>query len=259
MAAGLEFPAMGFDRANIGARIDTQRRRAILLVDAEAGTLAAQDGLISALAVSSAVSGALHDRLFTLVAAIAAALVGAVSTTSREYRSRRIQRAIALAEIARERERIAVRGSDVQSEMAYVLGEDGLPEDEASIVAAMLARHREVLLKAKVEKQFGIAIEEAEGSPLRRATILGVAFGMGAVVPILPFLALPLDWAVTASIVATAGVLFAIELVKTRWTHRKSLASALAVLVSGALAGVISYVLGSSLSSILGAPSAGAR
>lgn len=244
---------MGFDRASIGARIETQRRSASLVLDVGAATLVAQDGLVSTLAVTSAVSGAFHDRLLTLVAGIAAALVGSLSTAVREYRSRRSQRALALVEIARERERVAESRSDVQAELAYILVEDGLPDDEASVVAAMLARHRDVLLKVKVEKQFGIAIEGAAGSALGRAAIMGVAFGLGTMVPILPYLGLEMDAAVRASIVATSGVLFAIGLLKTRWTHGNPLRSGLEILVLGALAGLFGYVFGTGLASLLGA------
>src|SRR5207247_2388870 len=80
------------------------------------------------------------------------------------------------------------------------------------------ARHPEVLLNSKVEKAFGIAVEEAHGSPLQGAVVMGFAFGLGALAPILPYLLLPLGVAVYVSVLATARLLFATGVCNPRWT-----------------------------------------
>jgi VIT1/CCC1 family predicted Fe2+/Mn2+ transporter len=174
-----------------------------------------------------------------------------------EFLSSKSQREIALAQIAAERERVADQRSDVQAELAYMLQEDGLPEAEADAVAELTARHPEVLLNSKVEKQFGVAVEEAHGSPLQGAIVMGVAFGLGALAPILPYLVLPVGIAVYVSIMATAAVLFAIGVAKTRWTHGNPIGSGLEILIIGALAGIVGYFLGSILPTLLGVPAVG--
>jgi VIT1/CCC1 family predicted Fe2+/Mn2+ transporter len=145
----------------------------------------------------------------------------------------------------------------VQTELAYLLQEDGLPEEEATLVAGVLGRHPEVLLNSKVEKEYGIAVEEAHGSPLQGAGVMGIAFGLGALAPILPYLLLPVSVALYVSVLATAGVLFAIGVVKTRWTRAHPLGSGLEILIIGALAGVVGYFFGSILPTLLGAPAVG--
>jgi len=245
---------MNVSRAALGARLDQERRRASQLGDIREAIFGAQDGLVSTLAVVSAVSGATDDRFTVLIAGIATGLAGIFSMAAGEYLSSKSQREIALAQIAAERERVADLRSDVQAELAYMLEEDGLPEDEATAVAEVTARHPEVLLNSKVEKQFGVAVEEAHGSPIQGAIVMGVAFGLGALAPIVPYLILPVGIAVYASIIATAGVLFAIGVVKTRWTHGNPIGSGLEILVIGALAGIVGYFLGSVLPTLLGAP-----
>jgi len=245
------------DRAVLGARLDDERLRASRLGDIREAIFGAQDGLVSTLAIVSAASGATDDRFFVLIAGIAAGLAGIFSMAAGEYLSSKSQREIALAQIAAERERVADQRSDVQAELAYMLEEDGLPEDEATAVAEVTARHPEVLLNSKVEKQFGVAVEEAHGSPIQGAVVMGVAFGLGALAPILPYLLLPVGVAVYASIFATAAVLFAIGVVKTRWTRGNPMGSGLEILIIGALAGIIGYFLGSVLPTLLGAPVVG--
>jgi len=245
------------DRAALGARLDQERRRASQLGDIREAIFGAQDGLVSTLAVVSAVSGATDDRFTVLIAGIATGLAGIFSMAAGEYLSSKSQREIALAQIAAERERVADQRSDVQAELAYMLREDGLPEAEAVAVAELTARHPEVLLNSKVEKQFGVAVEEAHGSPLQGAMVMGVAFGLGALAPILPYLVLPVGIAVYASIIATAAVLFAIGVVKTRWTNGNPIGSGLEILIIGALAGILGYVFGSVLPTLLGVPAVG--
>jgi len=244
-------------RAVLGARRDDERRRASRLGDIREAIFGAQDGLVSTLAIVSAASGATDDRFFVLIAGIAAGLAGIFSMAAGEYLSSKSQREIALAQIAAERERVADQRSDVQAELAYMLEEDGLPEDEATAVAEVTARHPEVLLNSKVEKQFGVAVEEAHGSPIQGAVVMGVAFGLGALAPILPYLLLPVGVAVYVSIFATAAVLFAIGVVKTRWTRGNPIGSGLEILIIGALAGIVGYFLGSILPTLLGVPAAG--
>jgi VIT1/CCC1 family predicted Fe2+/Mn2+ transporter len=83
---------------------------------------------------------------------------------------------------------------------------------------------------------------------------MGVAFGLGALAPILPYLFLPLNVAVYVSVIATAAVLFGIGIVKTRWTHGHPIGSGIEILLVGALAGVAGYFFGTVLPTLLGAP-----
>src|SRR2546426_11099218 len=231
VAAPSGLRAETFDRDGIGVRLDQERRRASLLGDMREAIFGAQDGLVSTLAVVSTVSGATDNRLTVLIAGIATALAGIFSMAAGEYLSSKSQREIALAGIAEEREKVAARRGEVQAELAYMLGEDGLPEADAAGVAATIARHPEVLLNSKVEKAFGIAVEEAHGSPLQGAVVMGFAFGLGALAPILPYLLLPLGVAVYVSVLATAGGLFGVGVVKNPGPHARPPASGLEVLL----------------------------
>ena len=135
----------------------------------------------------------------------------------------------------------------VQAELAHVLVEEGLPTDEAIHVADVIGRHRDVLLNLKVLKQFGVAVEETGGSALQGAIVMGTAFALGALAPILPYVLLPVGIATYVSSIATGAVLFAIGVVKTRWTHGSRLWSGLEILLIGALAGVVGYLVGTVL------------
>lgn len=244
-----------FDRGWVATHLAEERRRAGLLGEIRETIFGAQDGLVSTLAVVSTVAGASPDRFPILVAGIASALAGIFSMAAGEYTSSKSQREIFEAQIAGEREEVAERPGEAEAEIAYMLEEDGLPRTDAADVAAVMARHPEVLLKTMVEKELGLAVEEAHGSPFQGALIMGAAFGLGSAVPLLPYALFPVRGGATIlSVILTVVVLFAIGMVKSRWTRRHWFQSGIEIVLLGAFAGIAGYFFGSVLPGLLGTP-----
>jgi vacuolar iron transporter family protein len=243
-----------FDRAWVRDHLAEERRLASLLGEVREAIFGAQDGLISTLAVVSAVSGATPNRFPILIAGIASALAGIFSMAAGEYMSSKSQREIFVAQIAGEREEVSERPGEAEAEMAYMFEEDGLPRGVASSVAGTIAAHPDVLLKTMVEKELGLTGEHAEGSPFQGALVMGTSFGLGSIVPVVVYLLLPVEVAIWAAVVASAGVLFGIGVVKSRWTRQFWLRSGLEILVLGAFAGVAGFFFGNLLPTLLGVP-----
>ena len=248
--------AQTFDRDWLREHLEHERRQSSLLGEIREVIFGAQDGLISTLAVVSTVGGATFDRFPILIAGIASGLAGVFSMAAGEYMSSKSQREIFDAQIVDEREEVLERPGEAEAEIAYMFEEDGLPRETSKQVAAALAQHPQVLLKTMVEKELGLVVEDRSGSPLQGALVMGAAFGAGAAVPILPYVVLPVQAGVYASVVATGLVLFGLGVIKSRWTRRNPLVSGLEILALGAFAGVAGYFFGSVLPTLLGAPPA---
>jgi VIT1/CCC1 family predicted Fe2+/Mn2+ transporter len=246
--------ATEFDADFLEAHLTDERRKAALLGEIREAIFGAQDGLISTVAIVNFVAGASTDPYYVLVAGLAAALGGIFSMAAGEYISSKSQREIFDAQIVDERNEVHRRPGEAEAELAYMFQEDGLPPDEAREVARIMAEHPDALLKTMVEKELSLSVEELGGSPLQGALVMGTAFGLGSIVPILPHLFLTDDAAVIASVALTLAVLFGIGAVKSRWTHRSWWASGLEILLIGAVAGVAGYFFGSVLPVLLGAP-----
>jgi len=105
-----------------------------------------------------------------------------------------------------------------------------------------------------VEKELGLTGEHAEGSPFQGAVVMGASFGLGSIVPVLAYLLFPVEVAIWAAVIASAGVLFGIGVVKSRWTRQFWLRSGLEILVLGAFAGVAGFFFGNLLPTLLGVP-----
>ncbi|CAN5140128.1 VIT1/CCC1 transporter family protein [soil metagenome] len=239
------------DREWLREHIRQERREADLLGEIREALFGMQDGIVSTLAVVSAVGAATGDRFSVLVAGIASALAGIFSMAAGEYLSSKSQREIYVAQIAGEREEVVDRPEEAEAEVAYMLEQEGLPEAAAKRVASELARHPPVLLKTMVEKELGIVVDEGR-SPLHGAVVMGLAFGAAAIVPVLPYLLAPISIAPWISGVLCAAVMFGMGVVKARWTRRKPIASGLEVLALAAFAGLAGYLFGSLPPSLLG-------
>jgi VIT1/CCC1 family predicted Fe2+/Mn2+ transporter len=247
-----------FERDWLERHLNEERRRASLLGEIREAIFGMQDGLVSTVAVASTVAGASGQRFPVLVAGIASALAGVFSMAAGEYMSSKSQKEIFEAQITGEREEVKERPGEAQAEVAFMLEQEGLPPDTASDVAATFARHPEVLLNTMVARELGLTGDHAEGTPAQGAVVMGVSFGMGAVVPILPYLVLPVQSGIVASLLLTAGFLFGIGVVKSRWTRQGWLRSGLEILALGAFGGIAGYLFGSLLPNLLGAPTAAA-
>jgi VIT1/CCC1 family predicted Fe2+/Mn2+ transporter len=256
-AARAALQAHEFDREWLARHLEEERSKASLLGEIREAIFGAQDGLVSTLAVVSTVAGASADRFPILVAGIASGLAGVFSMAAGEYMSSKSQREIFAAQIVGEREEVVERPGEAEAEMAFMFEEDGLPREDAVAVAGVIARHPDVLLKTMVEKELGLTGEHAEGSPLQGAGVMGVAFGLGAAVPIIPYLVLDVGVATYASVAATGAVLFGIGVVKSRWTQRSWLRSGAEILLLAAFAGIAGFLFGNLLPGLLGVAASG--
>jgi VIT1/CCC1 family predicted Fe2+/Mn2+ transporter len=245
-------PASSYDRAWLAQHLAEERRESSLLGEVREVVFGAQDGLVSTLAIVATVAGASRESFPVVVAGIAGALAGIFSMAAGEYIGSKSQREIYDAQIHDERHEVEERPGEAEAEVAYMLTEEGLDQDEADRIAAMMARHPEVLLRTMVSRELGIHVEDRGGSVLRGALFMGAAFGLGALVPVVPFLVVPFDAALPVAAIATGLVLFAIGVVKSRWSHRSAVSSGLEVLVLAAVAGTAGYLFGTVLPQLLG-------
>src|SRR6266849_4968046 len=98
-----------------------------------------------------------------------------------------------------------------------MLQQEGLDPAAALRVAREIASNKQVLLKTMVEKELGLAVDE-DANALRGAVVMGASFGLAALVPILPYLFLPVTAALWISVILSGAMLFAMGAFKSRWT-----------------------------------------
>jgi vacuolar iron transporter family protein len=205
------------------------------------------DGLVSNLALVMGVAGAAGEKgSFVLLAGIAGLLAGSFSMAAGEYISMQSQRELFERQIALERAELEAMPEEEQAEMAALYRAKGFPADEAASIAARLFEDPERALDTLVREELGLDPDEL-GSPFGAAFGSFVAFAIGAVVPVVPYVLAAGSVAFIGSFVLSLAALFGVGAAVSLLTGRGVLFSGARQVVIGAAAALVTYVVGSGL------------
>ena len=206
------------------------------------------DGLVSNLALVMGVAGAAGtagaDGSFIVLAGIAGLLAGAFSMAAGEYISMQSQRELFERQIALERAELEAMPEEEEAEMAALYRAKGFPPDEAAAIAARLFEDPERALDTLIREELGLDPKEL-GSPVGAAVGSFLAFGVGAVVPVVPYLLMSGATAFTVSIVVSLVALFAVGAGVSLLTGRGFVFSGVRQVLIGAAAATVTFVVGS--------------
>jgi VIT1/CCC1 family predicted Fe2+/Mn2+ transporter len=208
-----------------------------------AAVFGANDGLVSNLSLVMGVAGAVGDNHIIVLAGIAGLLAGAFSMAAGEYISMQSQREVFERQIAVEREEMRVMPDVEQAELAQIYRNKGLPSADAERVAAHLMEDPKIALDTKVREELGLDPDEL-GSPWGAAGSSFVAFAIGAVVPLLPFLLTTGTPAFVAALGLSFAALFLVGAGVSVFTGRNLLFSGARQVAIGAAAAAVTYAVG---------------
>ncbi len=164
-----------------------------------AGVLGANDGIVSTAAVVVGVAGATSEVGPVLIAGLAALVGGAISMALGEYVSVSSQRDSEHALIQKESRELA---DDPEAELAELVGlyeAQGLSRETATRVATELTASDG--LKAHLSVELNIDVDDVV-SPWAAALASAVAFTIGAILPMLTILLVPVEARVPLTFVA---------------------------------------------------------
>jgi VIT1/CCC1 family predicted Fe2+/Mn2+ transporter len=204
----------------------------------------ANDGLVSNLSLVMGVAGAVADNHFIVLAGIAGLLAGAFSMAAGEYISMQSQREMFENQISVEREEMRVMPEVEREELAAIYRAKGIAPADAARIAAQLMDDPEKALDTKVREELGLDPDEL-GSSWGAAIYSFVAFGIGAVIPLVPFLLASGDVAFISALCLSFASLFAVGAAVSIVTGKSMLFSGLRQVFIGAAAAAVTYGVGS--------------
>jgi VIT1/CCC1 family predicted Fe2+/Mn2+ transporter len=181
---------------------------------------------------------------FVVLAGVAGLLAGAFSMAAGEYVSMRSQTELLERQIELERAELEAMPEEEEAEIAAIYQARGFPDDEAKSIAKRLMADPKIALETLVREELGLDPEEL-GSPWGAAIGSFVAFALGALVPLLPFILLADSSALLASIALTAVALFSVGAAVSLLTGKSAIYTGLRQLAIGAAAASITYAVGS--------------
>lgn len=204
----------------------------------------AMDGLVSNVALIAGVAGGTRGAEATtavVLAGLAGLAAGAFSMAAGEYTSVASQSEAAEREIARERSEIVRNPVAETAELAAMYVQKGVDEGLAAQIAEQIHRDVDNAVAVHAQEELGVDPHEL-ASPTLAAWSSFVAFSLGALVPVLPYL-LGASTLLPA-LVLTLAALFGCGAVVTRVTNRPWWYGGARQLLLGAAAAAATYGFG---------------
>jgi predicted membrane protein (TIGR00267 family) len=211
----------------------------------------ANDGLVSTLAFVAGVFGAITNPHIILLSGIAELFAGTISMAAGAYQSSKSELEVLERESQRKESKKGRTPEEEREELINFYQEEGFKRGEAEAIVARIAEEKELPAQAETLEALGLAPEEL-GNPVKAGVLCGVSFGLAALVPILPFVFPIGSWeALIASAVATVATLFGVGAMKTIFSRKNWVRSGLEMMVIGASAAAITYMIGKAFSLIV--------
>ncbi len=154
---------------------------------ARAAIFGASDGLVTNVSLILGFAGAQPGHSVVRLAGLAGLVAGAFSMASGEYLSMTAQRELFEREIDVERRAIAQYPSAERDELEAIFVSRSIEPTLAAQLADGLMRDPELALRTHTREELGID-PNAVGNPVRAAMFSLVAFALGALIPLLPWL-----------------------------------------------------------------------
>jgi vacuolar iron transporter family protein len=204
-------------------------------------TLGANDGLVSVLTLIAGVAGATSGRI-VLLAGISALVAGAISMGVGAFVSARAYRAYFVNELQREMREMRELPDVEREEVREIYRGRGFEGEALEMVVRTITSNPRVWLRVMMQEELGLS--EGFGQPLGAALTVFVAFLVGGVIPVIPFMFASGASALWTSMGLTAAALMLAGAVRTRYTGENALRAG-AELVAMAAVGVgVAFAIG---------------
>ncbi|HET7311367.1 MAG TPA: VIT1/CCC1 transporter family protein [Mycobacteriales bacterium] len=201
----------------------------------------AMDGLVTNVSLIAGVGGGGLDRQRTILAGLAGLVAGAFSMATGEYTSVASQNELVRAEVELERRELHRNPEREQRELAESFVDKGVDPQLAHQVAAQVSEDPDEALLLHAREELGVDPTELP-SPWVAAVSSFFSFSIGAVIPLIPFLAgVSVLW---PALVASAVTLFVAGAVVARLTNKPIWFGGLRQLALATLAAGVTYAVG---------------
>ncbi|MDH3442813.1 MAG: VIT1/CCC1 transporter family protein [Deltaproteobacteria bacterium] len=202
-----------------------------------------QDGLISTVGLLAGVQSATESNTVVIITGLTAMFSGAISMSAGSYLSSSAEKEIFDKEL-RQAEVIADTEPYLVAEgLLKALSQEGLAREQSYSIVKILLRQEQVFLRTFQEKVFGLGSAEIN-RPVQAALVMATSFIIGALVPILPFLALSGFAALATSIALSATTLFAVGVLKGKLAAKSPWLSGLQFFAIALGAASLGYAIG---------------
>jgi len=206
----------------------------------------ANDGLAAVFGIVAGVSGATGGSTSVLTAGLAGAIASMLSMATGAFLAERSELEVAAANLERERQEITEHPEEEKEELSLFYQLKGIDVQTADQLAEQMARRPDAMLQALAIEEFGVAAT-ADGNPSQAALAAGISTGLGAIVPVIPFMITTGTVAIVAAAIVSLVAHFLVGAAKSLVTLRTWWSAGAEMTLAGVIVGGATFLIGLAL------------
>lgn len=208
--------------------------------------LGGQDGLVNVLGVILGVAAATSDPHLVLIAGLAATFAESVSMGAVAYTSTLADADYYDSELEREMRHIEQVPKLEREEVRQIYAQKGFHGELLEHIVDTITANPDVWVAVMMSEEHQLSPVDRKHA-LKTALIVGFAAIVGSLIPLSPFIFLPVVPSMLVSVVVTALVLFAVGAYKARVTVGHPGRSGLEMALIGTLSALVGFLVGALL------------
>lgn len=212
-----------------------------------------EDGIVSTTGAVVGIAAGSQNAHVVILSGTVLILVEALSMAAGEYLSSKSHREFLEQKIREEEEEIEKQPDHEREELAQMYRDRGFSEEEVGILVKRITSDKKLWLEEMISKELGIGKGELTEAP-SGALVMWIAYTVGGGIPLAPFFFLSTSQASVAAFLVAVLALFGLGYWKAKVAGINAVRSGLEMLVVGAGAGIIGYIAGAVIGSLLGLP-----
>src|SRR5579863_7252706 len=162
------------------------------------------------------------------------------------FLAERSEAEVAAVNLERERAEIEQHPEEEREEMSLYYQLKGVDEETADAMAEQLSRNPDAMLRAIAVEEFGIT-GDGDSHAVQQAVAAGVSTGLGAMIPVIPFIFTQGTTAIIISAVVSLIAHFLVGAAKSLFTLRTWWSAGLEMTLAGVIVGGATYLVGLAL------------
>jgi VIT1/CCC1 family predicted Fe2+/Mn2+ transporter len=198
---------------------------------------------VNVLGVILGVAAATQDPRIVLVAGLAATFAESVSMGAVAYTTTMADADFYESEREREYRHIREMPQLEREEVRAIYSEKGFKGDLLARIVDTITANQDIWVAAMMAEEHRL-IPVDRTKAIRAAIVVGVSAVVGSLIPLVPFVILPVGMSIWVSILVTALVLFGVGAYKARITVGRPWRSGLEMAIIGTISALVGYAIG---------------
>jgi len=205
--------------------------------------LGAQDGLVNVLGVILGIAAATNDARIVLVAGLATTFAESISMGAVAYTTTLADADHYQSELEREYRHIHEAPNLEKKEIREIYKNKGFKGNLLNRIVDTVTANKDVWVAVMMAEEHQLSPVD-RGHAIRAAWVVGLSAIIGSLVPLAPFMALPVSTSMWVSVLVTALVLFGIGAYKARVTVGRPMRSGIEMAIIGTVSAMAGYLVG---------------